>query len=318
MKSDSGAGGTSAAAMRLNAVYHPFSRLVVLGLFFASILGILSNTTPEFFGKMREFIRHLDGKDPGFFTRITANTYTAFMLFLLTAALIYSLLQIFAANRDYRWFASQLGLAGGKSKPWRFGHWVIGFFTGRPRSLYAAKKSEAAKESESYYLDRLAMHRRYGMMPLQMPMRFFLWAFPMLGFLGTAIGLSNAIRLLPDAMNNSGSVKLEDVLQQLAFKFDTTILGIVSALLMMLLIQFYERLWEDLELLEDAANERSPEPDAGAVEKGDAATKRSPKPDAGAAARGDAGNERSPEPGADTPAKEDGAKKARFKPPGLK
>ncbi len=132
MKSDSGAGGTSAAAMRLNAVYHPFSRLVVLGLFFASILGILSNTTPEFFGKMREFIRHLDGKDPGFFTRITANTYTAFMLFLLTAALIYSLLQIFAANRDYRWFASQLGLAGGKSKPWRFGHWVIGFFTGLP------------------------------------------------------------------------------------------------------------------------------------------------------------------------------------------
>ena len=79
----------------------------------------------------------------------------------------------------------------------------------------------------------------------------------MLGFLGTAIGLSNAIRALPGAMGRGGGAALEPVLRQLSFKFDTTIIGIVSALIVMLMIQLYERSWQNLEILAHGGNEVS-------------------------------------------------------------
>jgi hypothetical protein len=50
-------------------------------------------------------------------------------------------------------------------------------------------------------------------------------------------------------MGKGGGIALEPVLTQLSFKFDTTILGIVSALIVMAMIQLYERSWQNLEIL---------------------------------------------------------------------
>lgn len=60
------------------------------------------------------------------------------------------------------------------------------------------------------------------------PLRLGLTAFPMLGFLGTVIGLSGAIEKLPGAIGNPDA--LAPVLSELHVAFDTTLLGLIGAL----------------------------------------------------------------------------------------
>jgi MotA/TolQ/ExbB proton channel family len=239
---------SKAARIELPA-YRPFATLFGLGILLAGLFGAFSIQFPAVTVAVRSFFQHLDSQgpdgEPGFFGRIPNNTYTSMMSSLLVLLAIYSALQLYAVHRDYQNFKKGLD---GTEPGYRFDlDWLLLALTGRPWRLYKAWNGKSGCRQQ------LAAHLQYGQMPLSMPMRLFLWAFPMLGFLGTAIGLSNAIRLLPDAMGKGGGTALEPVLRQLAFKFDTTILGIVSALLMMLLIQFYERSWENLEILVDAA-----------------------------------------------------------------
>lgn len=59
------------------------------------------------------------------------------------------------------------------------------------------------------------------------PLRLGLSAFPMLGFIGTVVGLSGAIKALPRAIGNPD--KLAPVLAELHVAFDTTLLGLVGA-----------------------------------------------------------------------------------------
>ncbi|SMX41939.1 MotA/TolQ/ExbB proton channel family protein [Maliponia aquimaris] len=61
------------------------------------------------------------------------------------------------------------------------------------------------------------------------PLRMGLTAFPMLGFLGTVVGLSGAIESLPAAIGNPDA--LQPVLSELHVAFDTTLIGLVGALI---------------------------------------------------------------------------------------
>ncbi len=61
------------------------------------------------------------------------------------------------------------------------------------------------------------------------PLRLGLTAYPMLGFLGTVVGLSGAIETLPDAIGNPDA--LRPVLTELHVAFDTTLIGLVGALI---------------------------------------------------------------------------------------
>jgi biopolymer transport protein ExbB/TolQ len=80
------------------------------------------------------------------------------------------------------------------------------------------------------------------------PLRVGLWLFPVLGFLGTIIGISAAIEKLPEAMRERGA-QLTGVVNELHFAFDTTFLGLIAAIVLMFITALTASLWERNEAL---------------------------------------------------------------------
>lgn len=244
-----------AGSKKRRPAYRPLRAFLALAISAGGLFAALVKAFPDSAAALSSVFLLLDGSgpdgEPGFFGRIPGNAYIEMMVSLLVLVLLYSFLQLYGVSRDFRWFAGKAGIFA-VGRPLTVLNGFFAVLTGRPKGFYAASKPGALETDK----EQLASHLKYGMPSLAVPMRFFLWSFPMLGFLGTAIGLSNAIRLLPGAMGKGGGNALEPVLKQLSFKFDTTILGIVSALIVMLMIQFYERAWQDLEIL--ATSSRDP------------------------------------------------------------
>ena len=77
----------------------------------------------------------------------------------------------------------------------------------------------------------------------------FLWAIPVLGFIGTVLGLGDAIGSFGDTINamkpGSGSEELKESLKDvtggLSTAFDTTLLGLVGSILVQMLLTFRKR-----------------------------------------------------------------------------
>jgi len=90
-------------------------------------------------------------------------------------------------------------------------------------------------------------------------LRVFIWAMPILGFIGTVIGISAAVgnfsTFLTGDIENIDLVKreLSKIATGLSFAFDTTLLGLVASLIIMLLTSFAqnreERVLTDLDEL---------------------------------------------------------------------
>lgn len=76
------------------------------------------------------------------------------------------------------------------------------------------------------------------------PLRLGLTAFPMLGFLGTVVGLSGAIESLPGAIGNPDA--LQPVLSELHVAFDTTLLGLIGALICLIGAKAIDQAWDRL------------------------------------------------------------------------
>lgn len=76
------------------------------------------------------------------------------------------------------------------------------------------------------------------------PLRMGLTAYPMLGFLGTVVGLSGAIETLPDAIGNPDA--LRPVLTELHVAFDTTLIGLVGALICLVGARALDGAWDRL------------------------------------------------------------------------
>ncbi|CAM9998475.1 unnamed protein product [Chrysoparadoxa australica] len=66
----------------------------------------------------------------------------------------------------------------------------------------------------------------------------------MLGFLGTVVGLSGAIESLPGAIGNPDA--LQPVLSELHVAFDTTLLGLIGALICLIGAKAIDQAWERL------------------------------------------------------------------------
>jgi len=76
--------------------------------------------------------------------------------------------------------------------------------------------------------------------------RMLIWSLPMIGFLGTVTGISSSVSGFSGLIESASDINLikqslQSVMGGLSTAFDTTILGIVSALLMTLLISLSER-----------------------------------------------------------------------------
>lgn len=73
---------------------------------------------------------------------------------------------------------------------------------------------------------------------LLVPLRLGVSVFPMLGFIGTVVGLSGAIQNLPDAVTDKS--RLQPVLDDLHVAFDTTFIGLVGSLVCIVLVRIVE------------------------------------------------------------------------------
>lgn len=77
----------------------------------------------------------------------------------------------------------------------------------------------------------------------QSPLQLLMWAFPMFGFLGTVYGLSGAVGRLSDITSSGQGFKpelLKPVFGQLDIAFDTTIQGILSAMVVAVILSLLD------------------------------------------------------------------------------
>lgn len=133
---------------------------------------------------------------------------------LLVTALVYGVLQLAGLAADG-------ALGRGRAAAWtRAARTLSGRPAGVPRQRY------------------LQASLGWGSDALLAPLRLGVTLFPMLGFLGTVIGLSGAIADLPEAVQDKD--KLDPVLQDLYVAFDTTFLGLLGAILCLILVRLAE------------------------------------------------------------------------------
>jgi len=80
------------------------------------------------------------------------------------------------------------------------------------------------------------MYSRHGEQRLA-PIQFGIWVLPMLGFIGTVVGIIRAIGGLEAALDRSGGeAGLATVLGGLSFAFDTTLLGLLLVIPLMIVM----------------------------------------------------------------------------------
>jgi hypothetical protein len=147
---------------------------------------------------------------PGIVGRIASDPFRLALVGATIAAILYAGLQLAGLRMDVYAISEADGAA--RSRP------VLRRLLGRP----AADGAEAWGEWEPRVV------ADWGGDAIVGPLRMGITAFPMIGFLGTVIGLSGAIEALPRAMSDEGA--LGEVLGSLHVAFDTTLLGLVGAL----------------------------------------------------------------------------------------
>lgn len=147
---------------------------------------------------------------PGIAGRIASDPFRLALVSTTIAALLYMGLQLVGLRVDGRALSKDEEAV--RPRP------ILRRLLGRP----ASNGLEAWGASESRVV------ADWGGDAIVGPLRMGITAFPMVGFLGTVIGLSGAIEALPRAMSDEGA--LGEVLGSLHVAFDTTLLGLVGAL----------------------------------------------------------------------------------------
>ncbi len=147
--------------------------------------------------------------------RIAVNGYCQAMIGLFAAGAIYGVLQVWGLFIEER-----KGVGAG----------FAGVVTGRLGDLHG-HLTDLRPEDRDIIL--LARRRRE-----QQPLQFVIWVLPMLGFIGTVLGITDAIGGLGSIVGGGGaddqSVGL--VLGGLRFAFDTTLIGLTGTIPLMLLL----------------------------------------------------------------------------------
>lgn len=170
-----------------------------------------------------------------FIARLLHREFQIGMAILFLGTLLYAIAQFIAVKKDE---SEAVGTHGTTSSA-LLG--VIAAMSGRPAAFWNTPVTG----------QEFAAHLRYGVAAALMPLRLAFWVFPMLGFLGTVIGLSGAVDGLSkvvsqnDQMKNDGAVG--QVLDELHLAFDTTIQGITCAIVIYLVVAGLERAWQRVE-----------------------------------------------------------------------
>jgi len=166
-----------------------------------------------------------------FMERLPQDYMTTVMLFVLLALIIYGILQIIGALADARAVRP-----GGAPLAWRF----IGAFSGRSWRLLKNFHEPNNREH----------HFSLGREVLAGPLRLGQWMFPVVGFIGTIIGISGAVERLPHVLDSPDN--LDRLLSNLHTAFDTTFVGLAASVLLMFIVYILDAMWDQNEVTADA------------------------------------------------------------------
>ena len=81
--------------------------------------------------------------------------------------------------------------------------------------------------------------------------RVLIWAVPILGFIGTVLGIGEAVRMFSDSIGGAPDVEsikesLGEVTEGLGFAFDTTLIALIASILLMIPTNWLQKLEEEL------------------------------------------------------------------------
>lgn len=196
-----------------------FNPLVISGFLAAAIIGFAGMLIP-----MPE-----DAASTTLIERLIGNPFVLAIGFVGVWALVYGVIQL--------WASSMVSRAGGLAG------WMSGQGGGQ---MFAGPQSDASL-SAGLFIDRWQSFATRRMAPLS----YAVWVLPLLGFIGTVIGISDAIGDLGTVFaDGDRQAALESVLGALRFAFDTTFAGLVLVIPVMALSTW-------LALLDDRARDRA-------------------------------------------------------------
>ena len=168
--------------------------------------------------------------------RFLGNGFSRTIVILFVSAVIYGVLQLAGIAVD-RGRMHTLGVGRAESGA----SWVAVIAGRSLRPIdYPAGMWENDVEGDPHDMaDRFSLQRqRYVELGL-LPLRFSVWVLPLLGFIGTVVGIARSIVgletvIAPESVGQS-SEGLRTVLEGLQFAFDTTLLGLAAVIPVMLL-----------------------------------------------------------------------------------
>lgn len=166
--------------------------------------------------------------------RFLGNGFSRTMFAVFLTSGFYGLLQLVGIRVDRSRIRS-LGAGGTTNPSW------LACLTGRPlrQGTNRTLQGEEFTEDPTELADRYSLQRhRYAELGM-LPLRYTVWVLPLLGFIGTVVGIARSITGLEAVMapdvGGQATEGLLDVLGGLRFAFDTTLLGLVTVIPVMLL-----------------------------------------------------------------------------------
>ena len=173
---------------------------------------------------------------PALTDRFLGNEFSLAIIVVFLTSLVYGALQLAGILVDRRRLPL-LGLSGGQAQA----RWPA-LVTGRPsraRPGDTTLRDEPAPGDPREAADRYRFHLDHQAELGLLPLRFCVWVLPLLGFIGTVVGIARSITGLRTVITpGTGAQSAEGlsiVLGGLQFAFDTTLLGLVFVIPVMLL-----------------------------------------------------------------------------------
>ena len=219
--------------MQAQSRYRPIRALVGWTLVFAGLWALLDGLAH---GAVLSALSGFE-RSAAIADRFFSNAYQQSLFVLLGGAILFLGMQFLALIVDGR----QLH----RPHPVTRLEALVGILAGRGRAFWGLDFSLAGARA----------HLMRGESFVQIPLQVLLWSFPMFGFLGTVYGLSGAVGALSALNAAEGGLQadsLQPVFSELDIAFDTTIQGILSALVLAGLMVPHDIAWTRLR---DSANE---------------------------------------------------------------
>ncbi|MDE0206074.1 MAG: MotA/TolQ/ExbB proton channel family protein [Candidatus Tectomicrobia bacterium] len=166
--------------------------------------------------------------------RFLGNVFSRTMFAVFLASGLYGLLQLLGIRVDRRRIRS-LEAAGASNRSW------VACLAGRPlrQGTVHVLQGQEFGSVPSDLADRYSLQRhRYAELGM-LPLRYTVWVLPLLGFIGTVVGIARSITgleaVIAPGAGGQATEGLLVVLGGLRFAFDTTLLGLVTVIPVMLL-----------------------------------------------------------------------------------